>query len=77
MECPAPMLDQVRGDCGITAVLSYGRNAIRPCVRLWVPGVGVPGSDAAIVTTWRPVDLEPLFPMLTSGGTRNFDVAGV
>lgn len=77
MECPAPMLDQDCGDCGIAAVLCYGRNVIRPYVQLWVPGVGAPGSDAEIVTTWRPVDLEPLFPMLTSGGTRNFDVAGV
>lgn len=77
MESPAPMLDQYCGDCGIVVTLSYGPETIRPCVRLWVPGVGVPGSDAEIVTTWPPLDLEPLFPMLTSGGTRNFDVAGV
>lgn len=77
MKCPAPMLDQDRGDCGIAPTLPYGRNAIRPYVQLWVPGVGVPGSDAEIVTSRGAVDLEPLFPRLTSGGTRNFDVAGV
>lgn len=77
MECPAPMRDRGAGDCGITATPSSGRTAIRPGVRLCGPGVGVPGSDTEIVSVWCPADLESLFPALTSGRTRNFDVAGV
>ena len=77
MECPAQMLDRSGGDCGITTTPPYGRNSIRPDVQLGGPGVGVPGSDAGIVSLWCPADLESLFPMLTSGRTRNFDVAGV
>ena len=54
-----------------------GRIVNRPGVQLWVPGVGVPGSDAGIVARSTTSIRGQLFPALTNDGASEFERAGV